>query len=79
MRADINFAQTEGYLRAVRGRVMPSPAPSTRSVKAKEEAKEMVILINRGAVVVSLISLSSYDACLSGKLNDYTMPDEDIE
>jgi len=74
--AGIHFARTEGFI----------PAPETdhaiacvidEAVKAKEEGKEKVILMNWSGHGV--IDLASYDAYLSGKLHDYIMPDEDIE
>ena len=76
MKADINFAQTEGFLRAPEADHAIACAID-EAVKAKGEAKEMVILINWSGYGV--IDLASHDAYLSGKLNDYTMPDEDIE
>jgi tryptophan synthase beta chain len=75
-KAGINFARTEGFI----------PAPETdhaiacvidEAMKAKEEGKEKVILMNWSGHGV--IDLASYDAYLSGKLHDYVMPDEDIE
>lgn len=75
-RAGINFARTEGFI----------PAPETdhaiacaieEALKAKEEGKEKVILMNWSGH--GIIDLASYDAYLSGKLNDYVMPDEDVE
>jgi len=75
-KAGINFARTEGFI----------PAPETdhaiacvidEALKAKEEGKEKVILMNWSGHGV--IDLASYDAYLSGKLHDYVMPDEDIE
>mgnify|MGYP005838852101 CR=1 FL=1 len=75
-RAGILFARSEGFI----------PAPETdhaiacvieEAMKAKEEGAEKVILMNWSGHGV--IDLSSYDAYLSGKLNDYAMPDEDVE
>lgn len=75
-KAGITFARAEGFI----------PAPETdhaiacvidEALKAKEEGKEMVILMNWSGHGV--IDLASYDAYLSGKLHDYVMPDEDIE
>ncbi|HOC46912.1 MAG TPA: hypothetical protein PKM26_09940, partial [Syntrophorhabdaceae bacterium] len=45
--------------------------------KAKEEGKEKVILFNFSGQ--GTIDLPSYDAFLSGKLQDYSMPEGEIE
>jgi len=75
-KAGITFARTEGFV----------PAPETdhaiacvieEAKKAKEEGKEKVILMNWSGH--GIIDLPSYDAYLSGKLEDYAMPDEEIE
>lgn len=74
--AGITFARTEGFI----------PAPETdhaiacvidEAKRAKEEGKEKVILMSWSGHGV--IDLPSYDAYLSGKLEDYAMPDEEIE
>ena len=73
--AGITFARTEGFI----------PAPETdhaiacvieEAKKAKEEGKEKVILMNWSGHGV--IDLASYDAYLSGKLDDYQLPDEEL-
>jgi tryptophan synthase beta chain len=73
--AGLTFARTEGFI----------PAPETNHAiacvieeakKAKEEGKEKVILMNWSGH--GIIDLSSYDAYLSGKLEDYALPDEEI-
>lgn len=73
--AGIIFARTEGFI----------PAPETthaiacaieEAKKAREEGKEKVILMNWSGH--GIIDLPSYDAFLSGKLDDYAMPDEEI-
>jgi tryptophan synthase beta chain len=73
--AGLMFARTEGYI----------PAPETNHAiacaideakKAKEEGKEKVILMNWSGH--GIIDLSSYDAYMSGKLEDYAMPDDEI-
>ncbi len=73
--AGITFARTEGFI----------PAPETNHAiacvidearKAKEEGKEKVILMNWSGH--GIIDLASYDAYMSGKLEDYRMPDEEI-
>lgn len=74
--AGLAFARTEGFI----------PAPETNHAiacaideakRAKEEGKERVILMNFSGHGV--IDLPSYDAFMSGKLQDHAMPDEDIE
>jgi tryptophan synthase beta chain len=73
--AGITFARTEGFV----------PAPETNHAiscvieeakKAKEEGKEKVILMNWSGH--GIIDLAAYDAYLSGKLEDYVLPDDDI-
>jgi len=73
--AGLTFARTEGFI----------PAPETNHAiacvieeakKAKEEGKEKVILMNWSGH--GIIDLSSYDAYLSGKLEDYALPDDEI-
>ena len=74
--AGIIFARTEGFI----------PAPETNHAiacaieeakKAKEEGKEKVILMNLSGH--GIIDLPSYDAYMSGKLQDYALPDEEIQ
>jgi hypothetical protein len=74
--AGITFARTEGFI----------PAPETNHAiacvieeakKAKEEGKEKVILMNWSGH--GIIDLAAYDAYLSGKLEDYVLPDDDIK
>ncbi|MBP1749786.1 MAG: TrpB-like pyridoxal phosphate-dependent enzyme [Deltaproteobacteria bacterium] len=73
--AGLIFAKTEGFI----------PAPETNHAiacaideakRAKEEGKEKVILFNFTGQ--GTIDLPSYDAFLSGKLQDYSMPDSEI-
>ena len=75
-KAGIIFARTEGFI----------PAPETNhaiagvieeAMKAKEEGKEKVILFNWSGH--GIIDLAAYDAYLSGKLEDYVFPDEEIK
>jgi tryptophan synthase beta chain len=47
------------------------------AIKAKEEAKEKIILFNYSGH--GLMDLSGYDAFLSGKLSDYELPEKDLE
>lgn len=74
--AGIIFARTEGFI----------PAPETNHAiacaideakKAKEEGKERVILVNFSGH--GIIDLPSYDAYMSGKLQDYVLPNEEIQ
>jgi tryptophan synthase beta chain len=74
--AGITFARTEGFI----------PAPETNHAiacvieeakKAKEEGKEKVILMNWSGH--GIIDLAAYDAYLSGKLDDYVLPDDEIK
>lgn len=73
--AGLIFAKTEGFI----------PAPETNHAiacaiyeakKAKEEGKEKVILFNFSGQ--GTIDLPSYDAFMSGKLEDYCMPEGEI-
>jgi len=73
--AGITFARTEGFV----------PAPETNHAiacvleeakKAKEEGKEKVIIMNWSGH--GIIDLAAYDAYLSGKLEDFVLPDEEI-
>lgn len=74
--AGIIFARTEGFI----------PAPETNHAiacvideakKAKEEGKERVIVMNFSGQ--GIIDLPSYDAYMSGKLQDYALPNEEIQ
>jgi tryptophan synthase beta chain len=70
------FAKTEGII----------PAPETshaiaatiqEAKKAKEEGKDKVIVFNLSGH--GLLDLSGYDAFLSGKLSNYSLPDAEIQ
>jgi tryptophan synthase beta chain len=74
--AGIIFARTEGFI----------PAPETNHAitcvleeakRAKEEGKEKVIIMNWSGH--GIIDLAAYDAYLSGKLEDFVLPDEEIQ
>ena len=74
--AGITFAGTEGFV----------PAPETNHAiacvieeakKAKEEGKEKVIIMNWSGH--GIIDLAAYDAYISGKLEDYVLPDDEIQ
>jgi tryptophan synthase beta chain len=73
--AGVKWARTEGFV----------PAPETNHVlaavvdealRAKQEGKEKVILFNWSGH--GLVDLAAYDAYLSGKLQAYELPDEEI-
>ncbi len=74
--AGVTWARTEGFI----------PAPETNhaiavvieeALKAKKENRETVILMNFSGH--GLLDLSAYDAYLEGKLQDYSLPEEEIE
>ncbi len=74
--AGVNWARTEGFI----------PAPETNhaiaavveeAMRAKEEGKEKVILFDWSGH--GLVDLSAYDAYLSGKLQKYELPEEEIQ
>ncbi|MEW6517243.1 MAG: TrpB-like pyridoxal phosphate-dependent enzyme [candidate division FCPU426 bacterium] len=74
--AAVTWARTEGFI----------PAPETSHAiacaisearKAKEEGKEKVILFNWSGH--GLMDLSGYDAYLSGKLTNYSLPEEELQ
>jgi tryptophan synthase beta chain len=74
--AGITFARTEGFVSA------PETNHAIACVieeakKAKEEGKEKVILFNWSGH--GLLDLAAYDAYLSGKLEDYVLPEEEIQ
>jgi len=74
--AAITWAGTEGFITA------PETSQAIVAVideanKAKEEGKEKVILFNYSGH--GLMDLTGYDAFLSGKLTDYSLPDEELE
>ncbi len=74
--AGVNWARTEGFI----------PAPETdhaiaavaeEARRAREEGKEKVILFNWSGH--GLVDLASYDAYFSGRLENYELPDEEIQ
>ncbi len=74
--AAILFARTEGIIPA------PESAHAIRvaideALKAKDEGKERVILFNLSGI--GFLDLPSYEAYLSGKLQDFDYPDEKIK
>jgi tryptophan synthase beta chain len=71
----ITFASTEGMICAPETSHAVACAID-EALKAKEEGKEKVILFNYSGH--GLMDLTGYDAYLSGKLEDYSLPDEKI-
>ena len=74
--AGLTFAKTEGFISA------PETNHAIASViqvakQAKEEGKEKTILFNWSGH--GLVDLAAYDAYLSGKLQRYELPEEEIE
>lgn len=74
--AGVKWARSEGFI----------PAPETNhaiaavvdeAMRAKEEGKEKVILFDWSGH--GLVDLASYDAYLSGKLQMYELPEEEIQ
>jgi tryptophan synthase beta chain len=74
--AGVTFARTEGFI----------PAPETNHAvacmieeakKAKEEGREKVILMNWSGH--GLVDLASYDAFLSGRLEDLVLEDDEVQ
>jgi tryptophan synthase beta chain len=74
--AAITFARTEGIICA------PETSHAIAAViqeakKAKEEGKEKVILFNMSGH--GLMDLTGYQSYLAGKLEDYPLPDEEMQ
>jgi tryptophan synthase beta chain len=74
--AAVRFARSEGILPA------PESSHAIRAVileaeRAKEEGKQRVILFNLSGH--GHFDLSAYDAYLAGKLQDYELPDSEIQ
>ena len=74
--AAVQWARTEGFISA------PETAHAIAAVidealKAKEEAKEKVILFNWSGH--GLMDLTGYDAYFQGKLHDYSLPQETLD
>ncbi len=74
--AGITFARTEGIVAAPETNHAIA-AVIEEAKKAKEEGHEKIILFNMSGH--GLLDLSGYDAYMSGKLTDYSLPEEDIE
>ena len=72
----ILWAQTEGAICAPETSHAIACAID-EAIKAREEGKEKVILFNYSGH--GLMDLTGYDAFLSGKLTDYSLPDEELK
>lgn len=75
-KAAMTFAQTEGII------IAPETSHAVAAViqeamKAKEEGKEKVILFNLSGH--GLLDLTGYDKYLKGELQDYSLPQEEID
>ena len=75
-RAALKWAQTEGYI------IAPETSHAVavtiqEALKAKEEGKEKVILMNLSGH--GLMDLLGYQKYLAGELTDYQLPQEEIE
>lgn len=75
-KAALLWANTEGFI----------PAPETshaiaaaarEAIKAKEEGKERIILLNWSGH--GLMDLTGYEAFLTGKLGDYQLPEDELQ
>jgi tryptophan synthase beta chain len=74
--AGVTFARTEGFISAPE--CNHAVAMTIReALKAKEEGKEKTILFNWSGH--GLVDLAAYEAFFRGQLQDYPMPEEDIE
>ncbi len=74
--AAITFAKTEGII--IAPETSHAVAMAIRKAKeAKEEGKEKVIVFNLSGH--GLMDLNGYDAYLSGKLFNYSLPQEDMD
>jgi tryptophan synthase beta chain len=70
------FARTEGFVAAPE--TSHAVAVAIREAKkAEEEGKEKVILLNWSGH--GLLDLAAYDVFLSGKLEDYALPQDDLD
>jgi len=70
------WAQTEGTICAPETSHAIA-ATIEEALKAKEEGKEKIILFSYSGH--GLMDLTGYDAYLSGKLTDYSLPEEDLK
>ena len=74
--AGIAFAKTEGFISAPEAN--HAVALTIReALKAKEEGKEKVILVNWSGH--GLVDMAAYDSYLRGNLSDHSLEDEKIQ
>ena len=73
--AAVTWARTEGFISAPETSHAIA-ATIDEALKAKEEGKEKVILMNWSGH--GLMDLTGYDAYFQGKLTDYALPEEDL-
>ena len=74
--AGVTFARTEGIVCAPETNHAIA-AVIDEAKKAKEEGREKVILFNLSGH--GMLDLSGYDAYMSGRLTDYSLPQEEID
>ncbi len=74
--AAVKFARTEGFISAPETSHAIA-ATIKEALKAKEEGKEKVILFNWSGH--GLMDLKGYEMYFGGQLQDYALPDEEIE
>ena len=74
--AGVTFARSEGFISAPE--TTHAVAIAIReALKAKEEGKEKVILFNWSGH--GLVDMAAYEAYFAGQLEDYVLPDEEIQ
>jgi tryptophan synthase beta chain len=74
-KAGLTFARTEGFISAPE--TNHAVAMTIReALKAKEEGKEKVILLNWSGH--GLVDMAAYEAYLGNKLSDHTLPEDEI-
>ncbi len=74
--AGVTFARTEGFISAPETDHAVA-ATIREALKAKEEGKEKVILMNWSGH--GLVDMAAYEAYLHGKLSDHDLPQDEIE
>lgn len=75
-KAGIAFARTEGFISAPETNHAIA-ATIQEAVKAREEGKEKVILVNWSGH--GLVDMAAYDDFLAGRLKDYSLSDDQIQ
>lgn len=74
--AGVTFARTEGFISAPETDHAIA-ATIREALKAKEEGKEKVILFNWSGH--GLVDMTAYEAYFAGQLQDYDLPEEEIQ